>query len=382
MQKVQQMALEQRLATLYERGVHIVDPRQTYIDATVDLNRIYHDVILHPGTRLQGARTFLAPGAELGRQGPTVVENCVLATHARIESGYAQGAVLLSRAVAGANAHVRSGTLMEEEASTAHAVGLKQTILLAFVTLGSLINFCDVLMAGGRSRRDHSEVGSGFIHFNFTPWGAHGDKATPSLVGDVVSGVLLYEPRIFLGGAGGMVGPRHIDYGAITGAGQVLRQDVGKNQLVVAPAKAIQRSMDAAFLDELAPRYTRNVHYIAQLVALKQWYAQVRKPRIPVERSESYQHLIIDEALQTIDECIHERWLRLQAFAHERGVSKQSFPQFVVPACPLQLRAETTYVDHMTWVQALNESQRTSLREWLAAIVEQVCERLQLNESE
>ena len=57
--------------------------------------------------------------------------------------------------------------------------------VLAFVTIGSLVNFCDLLMAGGSSRQDHSEVGSGYIHFNFTPWGARGDKATPSLIGDV-----------------------------------------------------------------------------------------------------------------------------------------------------------------------------------------------------
>ena len=122
---------------------------------------------------------------------------------------------------------MREGTLLEERASTAHCVGLKQTILLSFATLGSLINFCDVLMAGGTSRRDHSEVGSGFIHFNFTPWGQAGDKATASLVGDVVGGVFLDRRRIFLGGAGGMIGPRSVGYGSIAGAGQVLRRDVG-----------------------------------------------------------------------------------------------------------------------------------------------------------
>src|SRR5690606_1997997 len=126
-----------------------------------------------------------------------------LARGAAVASGYVEGAVLLREAKLGANAHVRPGTLLEELASTAHAVGLKQTVLLAYVTLGSLINFCDCLMAGGTSRSDHSEVGSGFIHFNFTPWGERGDKATPSLIGDVVRGVFLRERRIFLGGLAG-----------------------------------------------------------------------------------------------------------------------------------------------------------------------------------
>ena len=38
---------------------------------------------------------------------------------------------------------------------------------------------------------------SGFIHFNFTPWGKNGDKATPSLVGNVTEGVFLDQKRIF-----------------------------------------------------------------------------------------------------------------------------------------------------------------------------------------
>lgn len=75
----------------------------------------------------------------------------------------------------GSGAHVRGGTILEEEANGAHTVGLKQTILMPFVTLGSLINFCDVLLAGGTSRTNHSEVGSSYIHFNFTP---DGDKTT------------------------------------------------------------------------------------------------------------------------------------------------------------------------------------------------------------
>jgi bifunctional UDP-N-acetylglucosamine pyrophosphorylase/glucosamine-1-phosphate N-acetyltransferase len=44
------------------RGVTMVDPRQTYIDTTVELSA---DVVLYPGTHLQGT-TVVAAGAELG----------------------------------------------------------------------------------------------------------------------------------------------------------------------------------------------------------------------------------------------------------------------------------------------------------------------------
>src|SRR5690606_7218348 len=210
-----------------------VDPRQTYVAPDVSLERVCSGVVLHPGSRVSGARTFLGPGAEVGVEGPATLVDAVLGAGARVDAGYVEGAVLLAKARAGWGAHLRPGTLLEEEASTAHCVGLKHTILLSFVTLGSLINFCDVLMAGGTSRRDHSEVGSGFIHFNFTPWGEHGDKATPTLVGDVAHGVFLRERRIFLGGAGGMVGPGRVGYGSVTAAGQVIRRPVAAECLVL-----------------------------------------------------------------------------------------------------------------------------------------------------
>jgi UDP-N-acetylglucosamine/UDP-N-acetylgalactosamine diphosphorylase len=155
--------VEARLQQLAERGVAIVDPRQTYVSADVSLQRVCPGAILHPGTRLLGPRTFIGPGVEVGREGPATIVDSVLGKGSRVDAGYLEGAVLFAGARAGWGAHFRPGTLLEEQASTAHACGLKHTILLAFVTLGSLVNFCDVLMAGGTSRDDHSEVGSGFI---------------------------------------------------------------------------------------------------------------------------------------------------------------------------------------------------------------------------
>src|SRR6266550_1655634 len=141
----------------------------------------------------------------LEAQGVTILDHTVIGENAEVASGYVKDSVMLRDARVGSNAHIRVGTLLEEEASTGHAVGLKHTVLMSFVTLGSLINFCDGLISGGKSRREHTEVGSGFIHFNFTPRGQYGDKATPSLIGDVVHGVFLRQQRIFLGGLSGIV---------------------------------------------------------------------------------------------------------------------------------------------------------------------------------
>ena len=359
-------AIEERLARLAARGVTIVDPRQTYVGPEVRAERIHAGVVLHPGTRLGGARTFLGPGAELGREGPVVAVDCVLGEQARIDGGYASGAVLLRGASAGSAAHLRDGTLLEEEASTAHAVGLKQTIVLSFGTLGSLINFCDALLSGGTSREDHSEIGSGFIHFNFTPWGARGDKATASLVGDVPRGVLLRERRIFLGGAGGMVGPRKVGFGAVAGAGQVLRKDVPEDRLVVQAPRAVDQPFAADQLAPAEPRAGRNVRYVGQLHALLAWYREVRLARVPASRADV--RAVFEAAIETLRGCIAEREKRLAAFLRERG---EPVPRLVAPEgvrCPLEIRAEEPYVDHVAWVRALAPADADACVEWLRAV--------------
>lgn len=358
---------------LLQRGVVIPAPDQIFVDAEVDPARIATGVTLFPGTRLHGKRTYLGARASIGAEGPAVVDGCVFGADTAIASGYAKGAVLLAGAKLGANAHVREGTLLEEEASTAHAVGLKQTILLSFVTLGSLINFCDILMAGGTSRSDHSEVGSGFIHFNFTPWGKSGDKATASLIGNVVDGVLLDQARIFLGGSGGLVGPRRVGFGSITAAGQVTRRDVAAGQLVSSPTPKLERSLSATGggKDRVAAVLAPQAEFIGQLVALRQWYEAVRIPRAHDDTTRT----CASEAIAVIDSALKERLKRLAAVVEEQGQAWQKPDVAVTAPCPVALGSEP--VEHVAWVRARSPEERTQLREWLGAIAMVVAARVQ-----
>ena len=358
-------ALEERLDRLLASGVRIVDPRQTYVAPEVEPERIQAEAVLHPGTRLHGARCWVGPRAEVGTEGPTTLVDVVLDEDASVASGFVSGAVLLRWASLGGNAHVRSGTLLEEEASTAHAVGLKQTILLSFVTLGSLINFCDCLMAGGTSRQDHSEVGSGYIHFNFTPWGKRGDKATPSLIGDVPRGVFLRQRRIFLGGSGGLVGPAQIGFGAVAGAGQVVRGGIEENRLVLCPPRAVDREVELHRKDRVLPRANQNVAYLAQLFALREWYRQVRLPTTVQPRRP-----VIEAALSIIEAGVKERIKQLDRFLSERGARTPAFELTAPPACPLGL--DSVQPDHVAWVQGLSEAEVAAGVAWLEEIVERV----------
>jgi len=312
----------------------------------------------------------------------------VLGEKARFDSGYGEDAVLLQEARAGANAHFREGTLLEEQASTAHAVGLKQTILGSFVTLGSLINFCDILMMGGTSRDDHAEVGSGFIHFNFTPFGKRGDKATASLVGDVPDGVLLRQPRIFLGGSAGMVGPRKVGFGAVTAAGQVVRDDVPAGRLVSHAPRPLDLPFDGQRLESPLSRARKNVAFIAALVALRAFYADVRRGRAVAALAQAEKGsrpsataaalvTVYDEAIINLDACLRERTKRLEAFLAERGASLPPLlpAGWAPPPCPLPDLAAGAALPHVAWVKALSEADVNALASWLRGIEQTVLGR-------
>ncbi len=261
---------------LLRRGVQIAAPAAVEIGAEVDPGRIAAGVVIHAGCKVFGAATSLGPGCVLGRETPATVEDCQLGEKVELKGGYFSGAVFLDGAAMGSGAQVRPGTILEEGAEMAHTVGLKQTVFFPFVVGGSLINFCDALMAGGKSRKVHSEIGSSFIHFNYTP---HGDKATASLIGDVPRGVMLDRDPIFLGGQGGLAGPVRIEYGTVQAAGLVSRKDVLQpNQLVVPEAPAPGAKPYETGYRSVA-RVVRNCAiYLGNIAALQVWYEQVRRP--------------------------------------------------------------------------------------------------------
>jgi UDP-N-acetylglucosamine/UDP-N-acetylgalactosamine diphosphorylase len=232
-------------------------------------------VVIHSGCKIFGQRTLIGPGVELGREAPATVEDCRLGKGVKLKGGFFRDSVFLENAECGSGAHVREGTILEEHASIAHTVGLKQTILFPFVTLGSLINFCDCLMAGGTGPRDHSEVGSSYIHFNFTP---NQDKATPSLIGDVPRGVMLNQRPIFLGGQGGMVGPLRLNYGITVAAGTIQRKDELRQDRLIIGGGGQGGNIEAPTgRYPAAERILRNnLIYIGNILALRQWYRHVR----------------------------------------------------------------------------------------------------------
>ncbi len=288
-----------------------------YIGDEVDPSRIADDVLIYPGCRIVGESTSIGPGCTIGAEAPAMVDGCQLGRGVELKGGYFSGATFFDGANMGSGAHIRAGCILEEEANGAHSVGLKQTILLPYVTLGSLINFCDAFMAGGTSRKDHSEVGSSYVHFNYTP---HQDKATASLIGDVPKGVFLDQKPIFLGGQGGLVGPARIAYGSVIAAGGVCREDLKEEGQLFVPAvpAPTTRSYETGVYRNINRLVKNNLVYIGNSLALREWYRSVRSVFM---NRDAFDKACLEGGLRNLDLVLAERIKRLADLAKKMEYS-------------------------------------------------------------
>jgi bifunctional UDP-N-acetylglucosamine pyrophosphorylase/glucosamine-1-phosphate N-acetyltransferase len=381
-----------KVVRLIDKGVSIPNPLSLDVGDDVDVDRISGDgVTLGPGCRIHGAKTVISAGCTLGAEGTVTLADCRLGPGVELKGGYFKQSVFLEKANMGLGAQVREACLLEEEANGAHCVGLKQTILFPFVTLGSLINFCDCLMAGGTSRKDHSEVGSSYIHFNYTP---DGDKTTASLFGDVPRGVMLDRPPIFLGGQGGAVGPIQLGYGTVVAAGSVLREDVLEDGKIVAAAapSGFERDHSPHAYKKLTRVVRRNVIYMANLIALEQWYRQVREPFFARQELGG---LVYEGALEMLSLAKRERAKRLTAMAAKVPASTPAARAFSAGApavCELfegdpEVPDGKDFIDafrpsdaaaagnYLETVQGLAPELRVMGIEWLERIVGSFCDK-------
>jgi hypothetical protein len=314
----QDLSLSPMVVALLGKGVKMPNPAAVEIGAEIHPERVSREgVVLYEGTRISGEKTFIASGVKLGYEAPVTLIDCQLGPQVELKGGFFTSSVFLEKVSMSAGGHVREGCLLEEESSAAHTVGLKQTILFPFVTMGSLINFCDCFMSGGSSRKNHSEVGSSYIHFNYTP---NQDKATASLIGDVPRGVMLNQPPIFLGGQGGMVGPLRLGYGSVILAGTVLRGDYPEGGKLLGQSGPLAYEIDfhQGFYADIKRRVHNNIIYIANILALRQWYQNVR--RLFMEQSDTGR-VLLEGALEKLDLIVTERLSRLQSLSEKMDLS-------------------------------------------------------------
>lgn len=292
---------------LRERGVIIHSPLATVIQ-DVDPDKFEPGVEIFPGTTIRGRQSRFGAGTKVGKAGGGYFEDVQAGRNCDLFGGYYQDCVLLDGVKIRGQAEIRGGTLLEEGCEAAHHVGYKMTIQLPYVVAGSLVNFCDALMAGGTSRKDHSEIGSALALYNYSPWG---DKWS-SMFGDVPRGVFCRSPRIFVGGQTQIVSPVHVGFGAVIPAGCAVRRDVPENRMVGAATLEIDREFDTKRFGAILPKVKTTVRYLANLRGLLYWY---RRVRMPVAHGDQFLMGLYQGAMRQILAGVTERIKRLDSLA-------------------------------------------------------------------
>ena len=307
---------------LRARGVILHSPASTVLQG-IDPENFEPGAEIYPSVTLRGASLQVGAGSKLGKAGGGYFEDVQVGRGCDLYGGYFKGCTLLDGVTIRGHAEVRGGTLLEERCEAAHHVGYKMTVQLPFVVAGSLINFCDALMAGGTSRKDHSEIGSTLALYNYTPWG---DKWA-SLFGDVARGVFLRSPRVFVGGQTKIVSPVHVGFGAVIPAGCSVRRDVGEGRLAGDAGASYDQAFDASMLGAIEPKLRTTVRYIANLYALLYWYREVR---LPSAQGDAFLTRLYGAAMGQLEAGVAERLKRLDQVvarlpeslaAHERASS-------------------------------------------------------------
>ncbi|MFU8855468.1 MAG: bifunctional UDP-N-acetylglucosamine diphosphorylase/glucosamine-1-phosphate N-acetyltransferase GlmU [Deferrisomatales bacterium] len=210
-------ALRRRINRAWmEAGVTLEDPGSAWIEPGVMLAP---DVTVGPGCRLQGT-TRVAGGARID-QGAVVVDSDIGASaHVKPYSVLTE-ARLGPETVVGPFAHLRPGTVLEEQARVGNFVEMKKSTL----GRGSKANHLTYL--GDATVGEKANVGAGTITCNYD--GAHKHR---TVIGD----------HAFIGSNTSLVAPVTVGAGAVVGAGSTVTQDVPAGALGVARPR--QRNLE------------------------------------------------------------------------------------------------------------------------------------------
>ncbi len=276
------------------------------IGPEVNTDRIEPGVVLEYGVKIFGSDTLLRAGTTLDDGS---YRNVLTGKNVVLGQGTYEDAVFLDKASVRYGSEIRSGTIYEEGANSAHVVGTKLTILGPYVTLGSFINFCDVIDMGGSalSTEDFlhfNEVGSGMIHYNFSPYG---DKFSSYVGSKVPDAVFMNTPKTFLGGQARLVAPNIVEEGVAVAAGSDLRDKVTPGKLLITEgvsSRRVEVEFTPKMYGRISDKLERTIYIIGNLKTLHEWYTKVR---IPSAGDDAYQIEIYQFALKQIEKHCKER---------------------------------------------------------------------------
>lgn len=189
------------------QGVTIVDPTSTWIDVDVDLAP---DVVLHPGTILQGATT-IGEGAIIGPS--TTLMDVEVGAGAEVIRTHGSFAVIGEGATVGPFSYLRPGTILGANGKIGAFVETKNAKIAPTAKVPHLTYCGDAVLEEGVN------IGAGTIFANYD-----GENKSTSHVGK----------DAFVGSNSVLVAPVDVAAGAFVAAGSAITEDVPAGALAVA----------------------------------------------------------------------------------------------------------------------------------------------------
>jgi bifunctional UDP-N-acetylglucosamine pyrophosphorylase/glucosamine-1-phosphate N-acetyltransferase len=200
---------------LMREGVTIVDPQCAYVDAGVEVGR---DSVIEPGVSLLGT-TRLGLGCTV-RSGSTLtdtvlhdgvtVRECCVINNCEIACG----------AVLGPFAHLRDGSVIDEDARIGNFVEVKKS------RVGRGSKALHLTYLGDSTLGDKVNIGAGTVTCNYD-----GETKHPTTI----------EDGVFVGSGSMLVAPVRIGKSAYVAAGSTITEDVPAEALALARARQVNK---------------------------------------------------------------------------------------------------------------------------------------------
>ncbi|MFH1762454.1 MAG: hypothetical protein ABIA63_15250 [bacterium] len=295
---------------LADNGVIILAPESVFIGKEINPDNIEKGTVIGPAARIEGAETMIGAGTKI--QGSVVINNSLIGRDCSLAAGEYADSVLLDGCSTVGWARIRGHSAWEEQSNCAHNVDTKTTVLGFKTTLGSLINYCNVLMLGGTSPglEVGAEVGSGAINFNFLPFGATvGAMIKPSsVVGSIESPFLVCDGApvryIFVGGHSSIIAPVVIGLGSVIAAKSRINPGIYEEDKLMGGGNIEKPIMLDAnkvkVLKDITPKYEILIRQMATTIAYREWF-RMRIEWAKRNKLDEFQTALLDGFISKID---------------------------------------------------------------------------------
>lgn len=200
-------------------GVSIVDPANTYIDATV---KIGQDTTIYPGSVLEG-NTVIGEDCNIGPY--AMLTDAKIGNGVDLRASQVVGSEMGDGSRIGPWSHLRPGSKVGQKVRLGNFVEINRSTLEDRVACGHVSYLGDVEIGEG------TNVGAGTIFCNYD-----GERKFKSKVGK----------RVFLGSNSTLVAPVTLEDGAYTAAGSVITDDVPADALALGRARQVVKEEWAA----------------------------------------------------------------------------------------------------------------------------------------